>query len=181
MGKFGPGTKSDIHVKSNNWKVAVGAIENKNRPEGLYIVMSSWITPKMTIMKAQSTATSEPEALAVEIIKNFGKEVERAKRGFGGYFDSTYFDTASLIVTYEIAASQAKPGKPQFFELEINLDTVNDIDFNGNPAPGSSGKINTIPFKDFIATVTKSINKILDSDIFNDTKASVTFAKVKKG
>ena len=180
MGKFGPGTTKNLNIKRKDWKAIAGAIENKNRPEAVYITFSTWFQPKLSIVKAQSTSTAEPENLVKKVARDFEKEVERASKKFRSFFDPKYFDSESIIFYFDFAYEQAKVGKRQFLELEINIDTINDIDFDDNPTPNSaSGKINHIPFKDFLGPLTTSINKILELDAFSERKAIVSFAKVK--
>lgn len=181
MGKFGPATSTNLKVSANGWKVTGNAVDNKNRPEALFITLSSWVKPKLSLVKAKALATSNPDEVAVEIAKDFESMVNRTKRNLAQYFDPDYFDTASIIFTYDFAASLAKVGKRQFVEIEINIDTVNDIDINDEPAPNvGSGKVNHIPFKDFVKPMEKAVNKILMGDAFNPAKTNMDFS-TKKG
>lgn len=180
-GKFGPGTKAAVKLSDPNWKAEVGAIENKNRPEALYITFSTWFKPRMSVLKAKQIATDDPEELAVEIAKSFKKDIDRASKRIASFFDSRYFNTSSIIFTYDFAEQQAKPNKSQFLELEINIDTVNDIDSNGEPVPSrETGKIEHIPFKDFEKSVQKALNQLLAMDLFS-RNSTVEFSKKKGG
>ena len=179
-GEYGPGTKVNAKLKTKEWKAEIGAIENKKRPEALYITMSTWVKPKLSVLKAKANLTDDPEALAISTIMDFKKDIDMIKRKIGSMFDDKLFDTSSVIFTYDIAAGQAKVGKRQFIELEINIDTVNDIDYDGNAAPNKeNGAINSIPFKDFVKPCEMAIEKILKLDALNPKKSSVDFAKVK--
>lgn len=55
-GEYGPGTNVAAHTSNKNWKGSIGAIENKNRPESIYITMSSWVKPKLSVISAQQHA-----------------------------------------------------------------------------------------------------------------------------
>jgi len=179
-GAYGPGTKVNAKVKDKNWKADIGAIENKKRPEAVYVTLSSWAKPKLSVTRAQANADANPDELAVVTMRDFMKQLELVKRKIYSCFDSEYFDTSSIIFTYDFAPEQAKVGKRQFIEFEINIDTVNDIDYDGNPVPNKgTGKLNEIPFRDFVKPIEKSIDKILALDVFNPRKSSVDFAKVK--
>ena len=180
-GQYGPGTKVNAKIADKNWKAEIGAIENKKRPEALYIIMSTWAKPKLSVTKAKVNATSNPEDLAISIMKDWEKEIDRMKRSISASFDEAYFDTSSIIFTHDFAVGQAKPGKRQFIEFEINIDTVNEIDFDGNATNDRNGKMNEIPFKDFVKPTTDAINKILKLDALNIKRNSVDFAKTKGG
>lgn len=178
-GSFGPGTKVKANLNDKNWKAEIGAIENKNRPEALYITLSSWVKPKLSVLNAKSIATSDPDSVAKVAMIEFKKELDMVKRKFKDYFDKNYFDPGSIIFTYDIAAEQAKAGKSQFIEFEFNIDTVNDIDYDGNPVQSKEGKMNTIPFKDFVKPAEKALNDILSSQTFDPKKSRVQFSKTK--
>lgn len=180
-GKFGPGTKKEIQVHKD-WKIVYGAIENKNRPEAIYITMSTWAKPKSSLAVAQSTSTSDPQKVVIQIMHDFDSNLAKIGKKIPYNFSSDNFDTSSVIFTYDIAYGQAKPGKKQFVELEINIDTVNETDFDGNPMPNSKdGKIMNIPFKEFEKPIANAITKILNMDIFNSSKSTIDFSKSKGG
>ena len=179
-GKFGPGTKTSLKIKNKDWKADAGAIENKNRPEAVYVTFSSWVKPKLSVVKAQASSTSDPSQLAISVMKDFEKEVGRISKKISSVFDSELFDTSSIIFDYDFPAEQAKPGKRQYLEIEINIDTVNDIDFNDEPAPhAGTGRVNHIPFKDFVPALTKAIDKIIEFEVFHPKKSLVDYSKVK--
>jgi len=179
-GDFGPGTTKNLTLKSKAWKASVGAIENKKRPESLYITFSTWVKPKMSVMKAKASATSDPEILAVKTMAEFKSSLNRINRQLSSMFDDSMFDASSIIFTYDFAEGQAKPGKRQFVEFEINIDTVNEIDYDGNAVPNKkTGKYEEIPFTDFVKPVEATLNKILKLEVFSEKKNIVDFAKVK--
>ena len=179
---FGPGTKTNLKLKRKDWKAIGGAIENKNRPESLYIVFSSWVKPKMNVVKAKAHSTDDIDSLAIEIIKQFDKELGTLKRKVVGFFDPKFFDTSSIIFTYDIAVSQASFAKSQFLELEINIDTVNTIDMQGNPiAHRGTGKVNHLKFSDFVKPMENALNKILEMDSFNPVKSGINYSLTKGG
>jgi len=175
------GTSVKLNLKRKDWKATGAAIEHKNRPESVFITLSSWVKPKLSIVKARSSSTDDPDKLVVEVSKQFESSILSMKRNLGKYFDPKYFDTSSIIFTYDYASSLATIGKRQFIEIEINIDTVNDIDINGKPSPNQgTGKVNMFPFKDFIAPLESAVNKILMDDAFNPAKSGVDFS-VSKG
>lgn len=179
-GKFGPGTSKNMAISDKNWKVTIGAIENKNRPESIYITVSSWASPKMSVIKAKQFATDDQNSLATAVMKEFDGELKKASKKIASFFDSNYFDTSSLIFTYDFAFQQAKPNKAQFVEFEINIDTVNNIDRDGNPIPTvGTGKIMTLVFKDFEPYLSKALHKILAMDVFSSSQL-VDFNKTKR-
>ncbi len=180
-GQYGPGTSKNISLKSKAWKASVGAIENKKRPEAVYITFSTWVKPKMSVMKARASATSDPETLAVITMMEFKKSLNQVNKKLSSVFDDSMFDASSIIFTYDFAEERAKPGKRQFVEFEINIDTVNNIDTDGNPVPNKkTGVFEEIPFADFVKPTEAALNKILKLDIFDEKRAIVDFA-IKKG
>ena len=182
MGKFGPGTSKPLSLKRKDWKATGNAIENKNRPEAVYVVLSSWVKPKLSVGTARRTATQEIDAVANQSAKEFINGIEVLKKKAYKYFNSDYFDTSSIIFTYDFALQGVSPGKRQFIEIEINVDTVNTINMNDDPAPTpSTGKINNIPFKDFVKEMENAVNKILMEDVFSPAKSTMEFSAKKGG
>lgn len=181
MGAFGPGTTKPLKIKrSKEFKATGNAIENKNRPESLYIIISTWVKPKLSLLKAKNNLSADPEELAVDIARDFDKEMSRIKKKLSYFFDSSLFDTSSIIFTYDFSPSFAKPGKRQFIEMEINIDTINDIDSNEQPIPNpGTGKVNNIPFKNFIGSMEKAVNGILSLDPFDNKKSGMDFSTSK--
>ncbi len=97
------------------------------------------------------------------------------------FFDTLYFDPDSIIFTYDFAASRAAVGKAQFLEIEINIDTVNDIDHNDEPVQNrKTGKIEMLHFDAFKNPVKKTVEKILGHKAFSNS-ANVSFQKTKRG
>ena len=181
MAKFGPGTTTKLKLsRAKEFKATGNAIENKNRPEAVYIELSSWVKPKMSLVKARVNSTYDPESLAVEIAKQFDKELGTLKRKIANFFDPNYFNTSSIIFTYDFAASMAKIEKRQFVEIVVHIETVNDIDVNDEPTIyAGTGKMHHIPFKDFIKPMEDATNKILGMDVFNKVKSSMDFSVTK--
>jgi len=178
---FGPGTSKSLNVKRKEWKVTAGAIEHKNRPEAVYMTFSSWVTPKLSIVKAKASSTSDPQELSLKTAKDFDAEVQRAGRKFSSSFDTTYFDPNSIIWMVEYVPMQSKSGMRQFFEVEINIDTVNETgwDERGNPTIPDGAK--TYSFKDLEPHIAKAIDKILSMEVFDINKSMVTFSNKKAG
>lgn len=175
------GSQSKLKVKNKDWKADGGAIEHKNRPEAVYMVLSSWVKPKLTITKAKASSTPEPQALAIQTAIDFDREVERALRRLSSCFDSKYFDPNSIITTVDYAPGSANVAKRQFMEIEINIDTVNTIDMKDQPAPNpANGKVEMYSYKELEPHMTKAVNKILGLEVFDPRKAFVTFS-LKKG
>lgn len=179
-GKFGPGAKKKIELSNPAWKSLAGVVENRQRPESIYITMSTWIAPKMSVVSAKKHSTDDPETLAKKIMQEFEKELKYESKKFGTYFDVKYFDTDSLIFIYDFSTAQKRLGSSQFLEIEINIDTVNNIDQYGEPAPSfGSGEMANIKFKEFEKPIQIALNKILASRIFTGN-SSVDFYKTKK-
>jgi hypothetical protein len=176
------GTKSNLNLKRKDWKSTGGAIEHKNRPESIYVTFSSWVSPKLKLTKAKANSTSDPSELVVITALDFDKEINRAGRSFRSCFDSEFFDQNSVIWTYDYSPRSAKVGKPQFIEVEINIDTVNTIDNNDMPSPNpNNGKVEMLTFKAIEPHIAKAIDKILDLDAFSEHKSLVSFSISKKG
>jgi len=181
LGKFGPGTSQPLSLKRKDWKATGNAIENKNRPEAVYLVLSSWVKPKLSVNSARKSATQDVDSVAKQSAKEFVSGIEALKKKAYKYFNSEYFDTSSVIFTYDFALQGVAPGKRQFIEIEINIDTLNTIDMNDEPAPTpSSGKINNIPFRDFVKHLESAANKMLMEDVFSTAKSTMDFS-LKKG
>jgi hypothetical protein len=95
-----------------------------------------------------------------------------------GCFDSKLFYADTIIVDFDFASESAKAGKRQFIEIEINMDTVNDIaGSNDIPAPDRNGKMQNIHFKDFKQPIINAINKILDMHVFKSNEVSFAITK----
>lgn len=179
-GKFGPGSKVPIKAKNKVWNISLGAIENKRRPEAVYIIMSVWVKPKLSISKATALSNVDQNSVALDAAKELESNLKRLQPQLKGFFDTLYFDPDSIIFTYDFAASRAVVGKPQFLEIEINIDTVNDIDFNEEPAPNrKTGKVEYLHFDQFKKPVIDAVNRILTMPVF-DRSATVEFQKTKR-
>jgi len=178
-GKYGPGTRAKIKAPKP-WTVMMNAIENKRRPEALFITMSVWVKPELSISVAGSGQDAQTAAKKAMI--EFNNELKRFSPKIKNFFDDLYFDTESVIFIYDFAPMGAIPGKAQFIELEINIDTVNEIDDDDeNPAPNpKTGKIENLHFDQFKKPVTDAVNKILSQPIFKNSNL-VTFHATRRG
>lgn len=170
------GTNSKLKIKHKGFKANGGAIEHKNRPEAVYMTFSSWVKPKMSVQKAQQSGTHDPEELATKTALEFEQEIKRAFRKVGSCFDSKYFDPNSIIWTMDYAPRLASVGKRQFIEIEINIDTVNEVGRDGPIPNPSSGKVEMYSYKDLEAQIAKAVDKILGMEAFDERKALVSFA-----
>ena len=181
-GKFGPGTQTAVNPSNKNFKGMMGAIENKRRPESIYFTLETWVKPKLSLLKATSLGSAEPEEVARQAIKEFESELKRLTRELRGIFDTLYFEPDSIIFTYDFdGAAFASPGKAQFFKMEINIDTVNDIDANEEPAPNrKTGAVEHIHFDQFKKPIKDTVNKIVKLPVFNRSQ-TVDFQKTKRG
>jgi len=174
------GSKSNLSITRKDCKAVGGAIEHKNRPEAVYVVISSWVKPKLMIAKAKASMVTEPQSLAIATALDFEKEIDRVLRKVGSFFDSKYFDPNSIITTVDYSPRLADVAKRQFFELEINIDTVNTIDRFDQPAPNpNNGKVEMISYKNLEKPMTDAVNKILGMDVFSQSKGLVTFSLKK--
>lgn len=175
------GTQGPLKIHRHDFKAIGGAIEHKNRPEAVYITLSSWVKPKLLVVKAKNTSTDDPSKLAAIVAREFEDTVNRFSRKIGSCFDPKFFDVHSVISTIDYSPHHADPMKRQFFELEINIDTVNVIDHKGQPAQNhATGKIEMYTYKMLEPHIAQAIDKVLSMEIFDPNKASVSFA-VSKG
>jgi hypothetical protein len=181
MGRFGPGTKTAIKLARKEFKATANAIENKNRPEAVFIEISTWVSPKLSLVRAKTSSSYDPEVLANEIMVQFDKELGTLKRKIANFFDPNFFNTSSIIFTYDFQPRMNKVDDKKFLGLVVHIETVNDIDFDDNPKVYSgTGKLHNIPFKDFVRPLEVAANKILELDAFSKSKSSVDFS-IKKG
>lgn len=175
------GTEKEIKVHRRDVKVMAGAVEHKNRPESIFITISSWVKPKLAITKARASSTSEPEELVIKTALDFEQEVRRAAKRFGHCFDSKYFDPQSIIFTMDYAPNQATVAKRQYMEIEINIDTANTIGHDDQPAPNPlTGRVEMYSFSDLEHHIAQAVDKILNIDAFESNRSVVSF-DVKKG
>lgn len=168
-GDFGPGTIVELKLQNKNFKAQLGAIENKHRPEAVYITISSWFIPKISAKASLTNGEVDAHALGRKLVREFEVELRRAATKFAGVFDSSIFDQSGFIFSCDVP-DDVKPGKKMFFEMEINIDTMNNIDNNGRPTPSSDGKTYKIPFGQIVQPATKAINRILMNSIFQDSE-----------
>lgn len=181
--KFGPGSQIQIRLKEKNWKAILGAIENKRRPEAVYLILETWVKPKLSIAKSISLGGIDAKEAAKEAIKAFEQDLKRLKTQVQSFFDTLYFDLSGVIFTYDFDGNDvtALPNKAQFLRIEINIDTVNDIDSSGEPAPNhKTGKVEYLHFESFKKPATEAAEKILKLPIFSHS-ANVEFQKTKRG
>lgn len=180
-GKFGPGSDKSINMPSSNWKGTMGTVENKRRPESLFITISTWVKPKLSVVKAAALSSADPNDLARQAAAELVVELKRMTPKLRGFFDSLYFDVDSIIFTYDFAAANAVVGKAQFLEIEINVDTVNTIDDADAPAPNpKTGKIEHLHFDQFKKPVEDAVKKLLAQPAFSRSQ-SVDFQRTKRG
>ena len=178
-GKFGPGTRKPLNIRHKEWKAMLNAIDNKKRPEAVFITLSTWVKPNLSISKA--IGDLDANSVAIQMATEFENNVKQLGKKVKNFFDSKYFDTSSIIFIYDFAAIRAQPGKSQFIEIEINIDTVNFIDDNDDPAPNpATGKIENLSFDAFIRPALNAVNDILASPELSRQKA-VTYHKTKGG
>lgn len=174
------GTKSKLKIKNKDWAVNGGAIEHKNRPEALYATFTSWVKPKLTLIKAKANSTPDPQELVVKIAIDFNQEVLRAGKKASSCFDSKYFDLSSLIWIVDYSPETAVVGQRQRMDIEINIDTVNTIDNNNQPSPNpATGKVEMYSYKDLEKYLAAGIDKCLGLETFNQNKALATFSTSK--
>lgn len=174
------GTQKKLSIKRQDWRAEAGAIEHKNRPEAVYIILTTWAKPKLALTKAQASSTTNPENLAMAAAVQFVHEMKANIRKFGHCFDTKYFDPHSIIVTWDYSPSQATVGKRQFVEIEINIDTVNTIGMDNKPSPNPmNGKVEMLSFRELEPHITSAANKILMLDFFDIKKSNMNFASAK--
>jgi hypothetical protein len=181
-GKYGPGSQIPLKPSNKNWKGLFGCIDNKRRPESVYFVLETWVKPKLSSAKASALVNADAETLAREAVKDFEVELKRVQSQLRAFFDTLYFETDSIIFTYDFGgAAIAVPGKAKFFKMELNIDTVNAIDMRDEPAPNrKTGKIEFLHFDQFRSPVHKTVEKILKLPVFARS-AVVEFQKTKMG
>jgi hypothetical protein len=181
-GKYGPGSQGPIKLRDKNWKGTLGCIENKRRPEAIYFTLETWVKPRLSSAKAVALGGSDADSLAQEAVKDFEVELKRVQSQLRAFFDTLYFDSDSIIFTYDFDGHRvAKPGKPLFFKMELNIDTVNDIDANEEPAPNrKTGKTEFLHFDQFKGPAKDAAEKILKLPVFSRS-AVVEFQKTKRG
>ena len=177
--KFGPGSQVGLSVHPD-WKVQYGTIENKRRPEAIYITLSTWVKPKLKAARAISGADLDANETARAAAKEFESELKQLQSKVRTFFDSLYFEPDSIIFIYDYVGVRAEAGKSQFLEIEINIDTVNDIDSRGEPAPNKkTGKVEYMHFDEFKTPVKQAVTKILSHTTFARA-TSVEFNKTKR-
>lgn len=180
-GKFGPGSSKTLAIKDKAWKGVVGTTENKRRPEAIYIVFSTWVKPKLSVVKAAALTSDDPNDVARQAAMELESDLKRMAPKLRGFFDSLYFDVDSIIFTYDFAANAAAVGKAQFLEIEINIDTVNTIDSRDEPAPNpKTGAVEHLHFEQFRKPAEDAIKKLLSQPIFARS-SSVEFQKTVRG
>lgn len=176
----GPGTSEKVTIKRKEFKAEIGAIEHKHRPECVYVKFSTWAKPNLSLKTAQQSDVVHPDELSKKIMDRFKSGILKSQREIAGCFDSRLFYADSIIIDFDFASEGAKAGKRQFVEIEINIDTVNDIcGPNDTPCPDRTGKMQNIHFKDFKQPLIDAINKILSMQVFKTSE--VSFAVTKGG
>ena len=123
----------------NSIKTSYGTVDSKNL-KSIYINIQSWVTPK------------EETENWNRIVCNLSREI---KHSVFESINRSYFNERS-IVDLDLRTSGISHGKKSFFNLEINLYTVVDVDF----------KSRTI--KDCIKSIVRTVykNNIKDNNYF---------------
>ena len=123
----------------NSIKTSYGTVDSKNL-KSIYINIQSWVTPK------------EETENWNRIVCNLSREI---KHSVFESINRNYFNERS-IVDLDLRTSGISHGKKSFFNLEINLYTVVDVDF----------KSQTI--KDCIKSIVRTVykNNIKDNNYF---------------
>jgi hypothetical protein len=114
----------------NPIKSVYGTVDSKNL-KSVYINIQSWVTPK------------EEYDNWNRVVSNLGREIKHS------VFESINQDLfkENTIVDLDLRTSGISKGKKSFFNLEINLYTLFEMDFK------------SIEIKDSVKTIVKSIYK----------------------
>jgi hypothetical protein len=114
----------------NPIKSVYGTVDSKNL-KSVYINIQSWVTPK------------EEYDNWNRVVSNLGREIKHS------VFESINQDLfkENTIVDLDLRTSGISKGKKSFFNLEINLYTLSEMDFK------------SIEIKDSVKTIVKSIYK----------------------
>jgi hypothetical protein len=114
----------------NPIKSVYGTVDSKNL-KSVYINIQSWVTPK------------EDYDNWNRVVSNLGREIKHS------VFESINQDLfkENTIVDLDLRTSGISKGKKSFFNLEINLYTLSEMDFKSNE------------IKDSVKTIVKSIYK----------------------
>jgi len=114
----------------NPIKSVYGTVDSKNL-KSVYINIQSWVTPK------------EEYDNWNRVVSNLGREIKHS------VFESINQDLfkENTIVDLDLRTSGISKGKKSFFNLEINLYTLSEMDFKSNE------------IKDSVKTIVKSIYK----------------------
>lgn len=157
----------DIDVKG--FKCKMGSVDKKTRPTCLYFVIESDIYPKLSIVKARTDSINRPKDLASSIIKEFISLLnDYGAKKLGSFFDPEFFDPNSVIYfVSNIYPVEPLIGSKQKFSFEINIDTMNSKDPNGDPKISRDGKLYNYNFKDFEEPAKKAIEQLLSTELFS--------------
>jgi len=114
----------------NPIKSVYGTVDSKNL-KSVYINIQSWVTPKENYDNWN------------RVVSNLGREIKHS------VFESINQDLfkENTIVDLDLRTSGISKGKKSFFNLEINLYTLSEMDFKSNE------------IKDSVKTIVKSIYK----------------------
>ena len=175
--ELGPGTNQKIAIKRKEFKAEIGAIENKHRPESVYVKFSTWVKPNISASSAARAEQDDLISLSYDVMDRFKKTIVRSSREIAGCFDSNFFYADTIIIDFGLAEGTPKLGKRSFLEIEINIDTVNDIDAAGNPIADRSGKMRKLHFREFVGPLTDAVNKILNMQAFKSGEVSFALTK----
>jgi hypothetical protein len=114
----------------NPIKSVYGTVDSKNL-KSVYINIQSWVTPKENYDNWN------------RVVSNLGREIKHSV--FESINQNLFKE--NTIVDLDLRTSGISKGKKSFFNLEINLYTLSEMDFKSNE------------IKDSVKTIVKSIYK----------------------
>jgi hypothetical protein len=157
---------NDRKTKLNPLTIFVGTVENAARPEAVHIRFTWWVEPVISMKIAQERDETDYNELAKEIGEEFYTVLMKNKlyKFIKSNIDSKFFVKDSLFFDVTPFPYQsAKPKKRQFAEFEINLETVNDYDYDTDePIAHTDGNIYDYTFSDFEKELIKFAKIIQD-------------------
>lgn len=144
--KKGKSVKLNLY---NPIKSVYGTVDSKNL-KSVYINIQSWITPKYDTENW------------IRIVGNLNREI---KHSVFNSINQKIFQEKS-IVDLDLRTSGISHGKKSFFNLEVNLFTVSELDFKSNEIKDSVKQIvrnifknNIVENKHFEFSISKKDNK----------------------
>jgi hypothetical protein len=119
----------------NSIKTVYGTVDSKNL-KSVYINIQSWVTPK------------DENDNWNRIVSNLSREI---KHSVYESINTNIFQDKS-IVDLDLRTSGISHGKKSFFNLEINLYTINELDFKSPEIKDSIKRITQFIFKNNITS-----------------------------